>query len=117
METLPVKITKKVNSDCTFDIPNGMMVTSVVFENETANAAVLDIGYTAGTDNIMTEGAIEPSSVLCGVTVFVINALLKKHNGNAHSVRGTTPLYIGAFAAGSSWNSAVIKITVNLIEY
>lgn len=108
---------KKVNSDCSFDIPDGYVVREIAFDNKTRGIATLDVSSVVDQFDIKQEVLIAGSTTLSGVTIVPINTLLAKNTGDPRKRRGSKKLYIGAFSENSDWNECDIEIIVHMEEY
>jgi len=89
-----------VTSDIDFDIPAGYTIKYIVFDNQTANAATLDLGTVAFGSDIFVNTVIAANEVTT-VTIFRI-----------FSFSAIQTLYLNSGAIGSSWNSAILDIYV-----
>lgn len=75
-------------------IPPGYQLDYIVFVNSTANAATLDLGTTAGNNDVFLNQVIPAS----GITTIVIN--------KTFSMLARQSLYLNDDDAASSWNSS-----------
>lgn len=87
-----------LNSDTTLTdiIPPGYMLQYVVFEEKTGNSPILDLGTTAGGNQVFINQALLPSDL---TTISI---------GRTFSLVNSTTLYLNDDDAGSTWDSGVV---------
>jgi len=103
-------VTQVVHSTITEDtliddlIPANYMLEAIVFENTTANEAILDAGTTDGGNDIFSGQTITASTI----TTIVINKVF--------SLSIATDFDINDTQSGSDWNSASVNMTFILAK-
>lgn len=85
-------------------IPSNYMLEAIIFENTTANEAILDAGTSDGGNDIFTEQTIAASTI----TTIVINKVF--------STTLATDFDINDTQVGSDWNSASLNMTFILAK-
>jgi hypothetical protein len=89
-----------LNSDTTLTdiIPAGYLLQYVIFEEKTGNDPILDLGLTAGGNEVFINQALN-SSALTTITI-----------GNCYSLTGATTLYLNATDPGSTWDGSTVDV-------
>lgn len=85
-------------------IPARYMLEKIVFENTTANEAILDAGTTDGGNDIFSEQTIAASTI----TTIVLNKMFSSTLDTDFDLNDTQ--------TGSDWNSASLNITFILAK-
>jgi len=91
-------LNKSADTTLTAIVPAGYMLEYMLFEETSGNAPTLDLGTTAGGNEVF----INQEMTASGITTIVLQRVF--------SLTAATTLYLNDDDAGSSWNGATVNI-------
>jgi hypothetical protein len=91
-------LNKSADTTLTTIIPAGYMLEYMLFEETAGNAPTLDLGTTAGGNQVF----INQEMTASGITTIVLQRVF--------SLVAATTLYLNDDAAGSDWNGGTVNI-------